>query len=110
MAKRSCPACSSSTWQQLGQDIDGEAIDGEMMEARERIEREKQRRGDIVSLDALDGNGVNTQNGYQSVADNGLEGYDSTAQGPYGHNREDALIDQLDDRAAVGLYAKTPWL
>ena len=35
---------------------------------------------------------------------------DSTAQGPYGHKREDALIDQLDDRAAVGLYAKTPWL
>ena len=59
---------------------------------------------------AIAGNGVNTQNGYQSVADNGLEGYDSTAQGPYGHKREDALIDQLDDRAAVGLYAKTPWL
>ena len=50
------------------------------------------------------------QAGYQSLADNGLESYDSTAQGPYGHKREDALIDQLDDRAAVGMYAKTPWL
>ena len=59
---------------------------------------------------AIAGNGVNTQNGYQSVADNGLEGYDSTAQGTYGHKREDSLIDQLDDRAAVGQYAKTPWL
>ena len=59
---------------------------------------------------AIAGNGVNTQNGYQSVGDNGLEGYDSTAQATAGHKREDALIDQLDDRAAVGMYAKTPWL
>ena len=48
--------------------------------------------------------------GYRDIADNGLEGYDSTAQGTYGHKREDSLIDQLDDRAAVGQYAKTPWL
>jgi hypothetical protein len=48
--------------------------------------------------------------GGQDVSDNQLYGWDSTAQATGGHKREDALIDQLDDRAAVGQYAKTPWL
>ena len=57
------------------------------------------------------GQGSNPGGGsYQDVGDNGLYGWDSTAQATGGHKREDALIDQLDDRAAVGMYAKTPWL
>ena len=59
---------------------------------------------------AIAGNGVTGSQGYQNVGDNGLEGYDGTAQATSGHKRENTLIDQLDDRAAVGLYAKTPWL
>jgi hypothetical protein len=59
---------------------------------------------------AIAGGTGGTGMGGQDVSDNQLYGWDSTAQATGGHKREDALIDQLDDRAAVGQYAKTPWL
>jgi hypothetical protein len=61
---------------------------------------------------AIAGGGVmqGSPGGPQNLGDNGLEGWDSTAQGVIGHKKEDAMTDQLDDRSAVGQYAKTPWL
>ena len=58
---------------------------------------------------AIAGNGAMNTGGPQNLEDNGLEGWDSTAQAGQGR-KDDAMGDLLDDRAAVGLYAKTPWL
>lgn len=59
---------------------------------------------------AIAGGAAQSSQTSQNLDDNGLQGWDSTAQGVSGHKKEDALIDQLDDRSAVGLYVKTPWL
>ena len=59
---------------------------------------------------AIAGGSAQAAQGPQNLDDNGLIAWDSTAQGVSGHKKEDALIDQLDDRSAVGLYVKTPWL
>ena len=59
---------------------------------------------------AIAGTGGQAPGGPQDLSDNGIQGWDSTAQAGAGHRKEDALVDALDDRSAVGLYVKTPWL
>jgi len=43
------------------------------------------------------------------LGDNGLDQGDSKTA-PGGDKSANAFYDALDDRAAVGMYARTPWL
>jgi len=63
---------------------------------------------------AIAGTNPGSGSASHTLGDNGLEGWgDSSAAGKGGvatSTPPDAFYDALDDRAAVGMYARTPWL